>query len=206
LIEGNGADSVRTVRESSGTRHTLALDGIDIANGGGGSDLVGGQLRLGRDYPNYWRVQCAPGNFCSRVEGNVAGLDCPTHGADAGIGGGVYLDKVSAYVSQTLVSDNCARDAAAFFSWGPSTRIESTVFARNLIEESLHTEMGVASDSPLRSNGTGHACRVTNAGASAYRNPRCSDDPNYNRGGTCDIGAAEAPLDPFFAGFGNDFE
>ena len=269
--------------------HELTVRNNRANRYGGGIYGINGQLQLGRDFPNYWRVQCAPGDFCSRVEGNVAGLDCPTPGANAGIGGGLYLDKVSAYVSQTLVSDNCARDAAAFFSWGPSTRIESSVFARNLIEESLYTDIvaagsragdpeqtvivrgtsffdnrgraadggivptslfsassnattrfiGVATDSPLYLNGNGHACLVTNAGASAYRNPgsndfrpaansllvdacpettfaptysgidlqpRCSDDPNYNRGGTCDIGAAEAPLDPFFAGFGNDFE
>jgi hypothetical protein len=262
---------------------------------GGGIYGLNGQLQLGRDYPNYWRVQCAPGNFCSRIEGNVAGGNCPAEGSGSGHGGGLYLDKVSAYVSQTLVVDNCAYGNPALFSWGPSTRIESSVFARNLMRDrsdqydqtggsivGLGSRSGdpsqylslrgvsffdnrarttaggivaaphysgssnatvqmvaVAYDRLLSTSGATTACVIGNVDANGYRDvasndfrpkptsalvdacpeatfapnysgidlqPRCSDDPNYHRGGTCDIGAAEAPLDPFFAGFANDFE
>ena len=40
LVSGNGVDSVLTARESSGSRYTLALDRLDISNGGGGSPGV----------------------------------------------------------------------------------------------------------------------------------------------------------------------
>ena len=269
--------------------HELTVRNNRANRYGGGIYGINGQLQLGRDYPNYWRVQCAPGNFCNRIEGNVAGSNCPAFGSGSGLGGGVYLDKVNAYVSQALIVDNCARDAGALFTWGPSMRIESSVIARNLIEDSIYTSavsagsragdpeqyfavrgasfldnrgraasgamaaarifsassnaatlfVGTASDTPLYLNGSGHACLLTGIGANQYRDvgsndfrpasgsqlvdacaestfaptytgidlqTRCSDDPNYNRGGPCDIGAAEAPLDPFFAGFGNDFE
>ncbi|HWT14772.1 MAG TPA: hypothetical protein VN581_03225 [Patescibacteria group bacterium] len=262
---------------------------------GGGIYAIGGQLQLQRDYPNYWRVQCAPGDFCSRVEGNVAGNNCPAEGSGSGQGGGLYLDKVSSYISQTLIGDNCAYGSPAVFTWGPSTRIESSVVTRNLLRDRAglgeysgdrvitfgsrvgdaaqtivyrgvsfldnrarttagtlvpgrlyaHPSNGntlliaVAYDQWLDTSGTNAACIIGGVDASSYRDvgsndfrprpasalvdacpeatfapnyrgidlqPRCSDDPNHDRGGTCDIGAAEAPLDPFFAGFANDFE
>lgn len=262
---------------------------------GGGVYGINGQFQLGRDYPNYWRVQCAPGNFCSRIEGNVAGSNCPAEDSGRGHGGGLYLDKVSAYVSQTLVVDNCAYGNPAMFSWGPSTRIESSVLARNLMRDrsdqydqtggsilGLGSRSGdpsqflslrgvsffdnrarttaggivaapnftgssnatvqmvaVAYDQLLSTWGATTACMIGNVDANGYRDvgsndfrprptsalvdacpaatfapnyggidlqPRCVDDPHYDRGGSCDVGAAEAPFDPFFAGFANDFE
>lgn len=262
---------------------------------GGGIYAVNGQLQLQRDYPNYWRVQCAAGAFCSRIEGNVAGANCPSEAAGRGHGGGLYLDRVNAYISQTLISDNCAYGSPAFFSWGPGSRFESTVIARNLMRDrsdqydqtggsiiGLGSRTGdpnqfailrgislfdnraqttagsrvpaplfsgasnaatqfiaVAYDQGFSSGGGNSACVIGGVGRSGYRDvdsndfrpsatsaqvdacpaetfaanyagmdlqPRCVDDPNYQRGGTCDIGAMEAPLDAFFAGFANDFE
>ncbi|MBP6078497.1 MAG: right-handed parallel beta-helix repeat-containing protein [Xanthomonadales bacterium] len=262
---------------------------------GGGIYAVGGQLQLQRDYPNYWRVQCTAGQFCSRIEANVAGNNCPSEGAGSGQGGGLYLDKVSAYVSQTLLSDNCAYGNPAFFSWGPSTRFESSVITRNLMrdrsdqyDQTGNTIVGlgsrvndpaqftsfrgvslldnrarttagtlvpaqhfsgasnasvqmiaVAYDQLLGSSGTTSACMVGGVDAAGYRDvasndfrprpgsalidvcpdstfaanyagldlqPRCVDDPTQQRGGACDVGAAEAPLDNFFAGFASGFE
>jgi predicted outer membrane repeat protein len=49
---GNGLDSVLTVREDDGGRYTLELQRIDLEQGGGGSDGVGGGL----DVFGQWQV------------------------------------------------------------------------------------------------------------------------------------------------------
>jgi predicted outer membrane repeat protein len=112
------------------------FDGTELAlsyntaygNGGGFYAEGNSQFQMGRDYPNVFAVQCAPGAACGRIEGNRAGNGCP---GTAGFGGGGYADGASVYLHQVEIVNNCAYGSPGLQSWGPRLDLEGVLFAGN---------------------------------------------------------------------------
>jgi hypothetical protein len=108
--------------------YELAIDANHAGTAGGGIYAYNGAIiTMQRDYPNVFALNCAAGDYCTRLRGNSVG-----NGAAPTTGGALYLAHAArADLAQVLIADNIAAEGSAVTVDGAAFNAESTLFTHN---------------------------------------------------------------------------